>query len=153
MEHEKVCTQSPYYLFYVLLGRKERTTVAEKRWILQGWVCAFVVTLHQEMLHVPPWLSSQVLLHLLILHKGVLVDGLHNISEGDFWSESVTVVNDWLSIWAIPTVNCQKQSFTSTTKSVWHLLILLETSDKYYFIFWDYTYTMLWSWEGCQTEK
>lgn len=29
-------------------------------------------------------LSSQELLHLLVLHKGMLVDGLHDVSEENF---------------------------------------------------------------------
>ena len=54
---------------------------------------------------------------LLILHKGMLVDGLHNISEEDLRSKRVTMVYHRLSIWAIPTVNCQKKNTTSTTQT------------------------------------
>lgn len=46
----------------------------------------------------------------------MLVDGLHDVSEEDLGGQGVTVMYDWLSIWAIPTVNCQKQNFMSTTK-------------------------------------
>ena len=77
------------------------------------------------------WVWFPAVLDLLILHKGMLVDGLHNISEEDLWSERVTVVHHWLSVRAIPTVNCQKKDITSTTQSFWYFPIFLEISDMY----------------------
>ena len=68
---------------------------------------------------------------LLILHKGMLVDGLHNISEEDLRSERVTVVYHRLSVRAVPTVNCQTKNITSTTQSFWCSPIFLDISDKY----------------------
>ena len=77
------------------------------------------------------WAWFPAVLDLLVLHKGMLVDGLHNISEEDLWSERVTVVHHWLSVRAIPTVNCQKKNITSTTQNFRYFPIFLEISDTY----------------------
>ena len=77
------------------------------------------------------WAWVPTVLDLLILHTGMLVDGLYNISEEDLWSERVTVVYHRLSVRAIPTVNCQKKNITSTTQSFWYFPIFLEISDTY----------------------
>jgi hypothetical protein len=50
------------------------------------------------------------------------------------------MVDHWLSIWAIPTVNCQKQKFTSTTEDVWSSLISLEVPETFMIITRTYTY-------------
>ena len=77
-------------------------------------------------------LSSWVLLYLLVFHEGMLVDGLHHISEENFGSESITMVDHWLSIWAIPTVNCQNQSHINNIKS--GFLISLEIPETFVII-------------------
>lgn len=69
-------------------------------------------------------LSFWGLLYLLIFHEGMLVDGLHHVSEENFGGESIAVVDHWLSIRAIPTVNCQNQSHISNIMPVF--LISLE---------------------------
>lgn len=64
----------------VLLGRVvERTQISEEKHVpLQPHYNV------QATLCVLASFGSQELLHLLILHKGMLVDGLHNISEENF---------------------------------------------------------------------
>lgn len=45
-------------------------------------------------------------MNVLILDKGILVDGLNNVSEQNLGGQRVSMVNDGFSIWAVPTVNC-----------------------------------------------
>lgn len=44
--------------------------------------------------------------NILVLDEGVLVDGLDDVFEEDLGGESVTVVNNGLTVLTIPTVNC-----------------------------------------------
>jgi hypothetical protein len=74
--------ESTVFVHSILLGRKQRTKTVEmeKQRAREGlWFCDHALWTRQGI-----ELSSRGLLYLLILHKGMLVDGLHNISEENF---------------------------------------------------------------------
>lgn len=66
-----------------LVGKEGEDQGRRKRDVDSREVCGLVAVLRQAVLHVPAEPGSQLLLYLLVLHKGMLVDGLHNISEED----------------------------------------------------------------------
>lgn len=47
-----------------------------------------------------------VCVDVLVLDKGVLVDGLDDVFEDDLRGESVAMVNNGLTVLTVPTVHC-----------------------------------------------
>lgn len=47
--------------------------------------------------------------YILALDKGVFVDGLNHVFEKDLGGQGVAMVDNWLTVWSIPTVNCKEK--------------------------------------------
>lgn len=58
----------------------------------------------------------------LVIYEGIFIDGLYDQFEWYLWGQSVSVLDHWLSIRAIPAVHCSaqtKQEKERMNKTVW----------------------------------